>query len=403
MTMQYAAFAQALTAGGVCTDPWVDGTPRFRSAPFTVGAREAGLLAGAAEAVAGAYHEAALLVLDEPRWLDEFFLLSPVQKLLWQASAPFWHGIARADVFFLADGRPVVCELNADTPSGQPEAVLLGPLAGVPAERDPNRDLEAHFGALLDRFLPAPATVAMIYPTEIAGDFALIRLYQRWCERRGHRVVLGSPYNLRRARPGRVALFGTPCDIVLRHYKTDWWAERLPVWRDEEPYPDPAPLLEQLEVLIGSGCPVLNPFAAVLAQNKRTMAFLWQRRTSLSAGARAAVEDHLPETFRLEDLPVQRLLDEREEWVLKSDYGCEGEEVLIGQALSASQWRECLDQALPARWIAQRRFTARTTAAGEVVNHGVYLVAGQAAGLYARLSRGATDVGAVSAPVEVWQ
>jgi len=35
------------------------------------------------------------------------------------------------------------------------------------------------------------------------------------------------------------------------------------------------------------------------------------------------------------------------------------------------------------------------------VNHGVFLVAGQAAGLYARLSRGATDAGALSAAVEI--
>jgi hypothetical protein len=36
-----------------------------------------------------------------------------------------------------------------------------------------------------------------------------------------------------------------------------------------------------------------------------------------------------------------------------------------------------------------------------VINHGVYLVAGRAAGLYARLSSGATDVSARSAAVEV--
>jgi hypothetical protein len=399
--MSYATFAESLTAGGLCTDPWVDGSPRFRAAPLVVSSAEVAALAVAAEEVAAAYHEAALLVLDAPHLLDDFFGLTPVQKLLWQSSAPFWHGLARADVFLLEDGRPVVCELNADTPSGQPEAVMLGPLCGVPPERDPNRALEARFGELLDRLLPVPGGVGIVYPTEVAGDFALVRLYQRWCERRGHRVTLGSPFNLQAGSAGRVALFGSPCDVVIRHYKTDWWGERLPVWRDEEPYPDPAPLLGPLALLLGSEVPVLNPFASVLAQNKRTMAFLWSQRAALSPAARAAVEDHLPETFRLEDLDPARLAEERQEWVLKSDYGCEGEEVLIGAALTPVDWRQALDLALPGRWIVQRRFRARASADGEVVNHGVYLVAGQAAGLYARLSTGATDAGAVSVPVEV--
>ena len=68
---------------------------------------------------------------------------------------------------------------------------------------------------------------------------------------------------------------------------------------------------------------------------------------------------------------------------------------------SAGEWQACLDHALPRRWIAQRFFKARQNAAGEVVNHGVYLVAGRAAGMYARLSSGATDVSARSAAVEV--
>jgi hypothetical protein len=399
--MTYAAFARSLTDSGLCTDPWVDGSPRFRSAPLVLSTAEVTALACAAEALAAAYHEAALLLAEEPRWLDDFLGLTPVQKLLWESSAPFWHGLARADVFFLEDGRPVVCELNADTPSGQPEAVMLGPLCGVAPERDPNRGLEARFGELLDRFLPGPGTVGIVYPTELAGDFALVRLYQRWCERRGHRVMLGSPFNLQPATAGRVALFGVPCDLVIRHYKTDWWGERLPIWRDEEPYPDPAPLLGPLDLLLGAEVPVLNPFAAVVAQNKRTMALLWSRRAELGPAARSAVEEHLPESFRLEDLDPGRLADQREDWVLKSDYGCEGEEVVIGAELSPRQWRDTLDLALPHRWMAQRRFRARRCQGGEVVNHGVYLIGGQAAGLYARLSAGATDAGSVSVPVEV--
>ena len=90
----------------------------------------------------------------------------------------------------------------------------------------------------------------------------------------------------------------------------------------------------------------------------------------------AAVRAHLPVTLRLEAADRARLAAEQADWVLKSDYGCEGEEVIIGRQVPASEWRACLDQALPRRWIAQRYFQARQDAAGEIVNHGVYLVAG---------------------------
>ncbi len=411
----YGALAQALVRTGLVTDPWVDGRPRFSPQPLRLPAAQARDLAVAAEAVAAVCQEAVGLILARPELLDDFFALTPVQKLLWHSSAPLWHGLARADLF-LVDGpggpRPVVCELNADTPSGLPEAVLLGPASGVPPERDPNRTLEPRAVDLLARFLAsverdpaAPATVGIVYPTEVAGDFGLIRLYQRWCEARGWKVVLGSPFNLRPAPGGRVALFASPCDLVVRHYKTDWWTERLPIWADEEPYLDPEPLHGPLRALLAAAaagrCAVVNPFASVLVQNKRLLAFLWEQIDGLSPAARAAVEAHVPPTVRLEAADRAQLAAEQADWVLKSDYGCEGEEVILGRAVDAAEWAACLELALPRRWIAQRYFHARRDPDGQLVNHGVFLVGGRRAGLYARRSPGATDAAAVSVAVEL--
>jgi hypothetical protein len=66
----------------------------------------------------------------------------------------------------------------------------------------------------------------------------------------------------------------------------------------------------------------------------------------------------------------------------------------------ADLWDESLEMAVPGRWIAQRRFRPRLQEDGvTAVNHGVFLVAGQAAGLYARLAAHGTDRAALSAPV----
>jgi len=83
--------------------------------------------------------------------------------------------------------------------------------------------------------------------------------------------------------------------------------------------------------------------------------------------------------------------------VLKTDYGCEGDEVLVGRETPAELWADWLAHAIPHRWIAQRHFESRRDVAGRIANHGVVLAGGCAAGLYTRLSPRATDVSAISA------
>jgi glutathionylspermidine synthase len=406
----YDVFARRVVASGVLTDPWIDGEPRFRAAPLVVPADRAAALASAGALIAAAYHELCLLVEDEPRFLDDFFQLTPHQRLLWEASKPVWHGLARADLFFTADG--LACaELNCDTPTGEAEAVVLGALAHAdhPHLGNPNQDLERRFCALVElvskrelaRPPPGPLRVGLVYPTEFTEDLSLVRLYKKWFEARGWSVVLGSPYNLTSTSDG-VALFGRPIDVMLRHYKTDWWTERASAWDDDE-LPDQAPLEGPLRVMLGgmaSGTlAVVNPLGAVLAQNKRAMAFLWEHLHRFSLASQRTIEQLVPFTSRLETLHREQLVAEQREWVLKSDYGAEGEEVVVGRAVDRGTWLASLEHARPGRWVAQRHFEAETNAAGEVANYGVFLIAGEPAGLYVREQVGPTDASAVSVPV----
>jgi hypothetical protein len=247
--------------------------------------------------------------------------------------------------------------------------------------------------------------VGIIYPTEMPEDLSMVLLYRQWFEERGFCVTLGSPFNLRRFAGGAAGLFDTPCDVFVRHYKTDWWTERRPVWKEEAGVPDPEPLSDQLGIILGSVLSgrsvVVNPFGAVVAQNKRAMALMWERIDLFSESSRGAIRRYLPETLRLETLTPAALLADREKWVLKSDYGCEGDEVVVGAETDPALWAECIDAALPGRWIAQRCFKPLRDGDGAVANHGVYLIAGEASGLYTRLSTGSTDRHALSVPVLV--
>lgn len=408
----YDALAARLLQTGVIHDPWLDGQERFRAEPLLVSPAERDALYAAAEAVARAYDELCRIVAAQPLLLDTFFALTPVQKLMWEAAQPRWHGIARADVFHTAAG-PAVCELNCDTPTGEPEAVLLNALVTAPpGAADPNAGLERRFCDMIEALVrarlhapPSQLTVGIVYPTETSEDLPLIHLYRRWFEARGWRVVLGSPFNLGATPAREVTLFGQPCAVVLRHYKTDGLGERAPVWDDDDPYLDAAPLLAPLAALIDAEdagrAVVVNPLGAVLPQNKRAMAFMWERQELFSSEAQEAIRRHVPRTLRLECAPLEELAAQRERWVLKSDYGAEGMEVLLGPQCTPEAWNSALVHAVPGRWVAQERFTPLPDAAGESVNLGVFLVAGQAAGLYARVQRGATDWLAKSAPVLV--
>jgi len=408
----YDAFAKRIVASGVLSDPWLNGEPRFQREPLILEPKIAEDLYRAAEEVAAVYNEMCLIVGDDPSLLDEFFVMTPFQKAMWTGSQPHWHGIARADVFITEDGSLAFTEINCDTPTGEAEAVILGQLAKEEPGRekliDPNRDLEARFASLVEALAAqeleanAPPSIGLVYPTEFTEDLSLVRLYKKWFEARGKNIVLGSPYNLT-YDGDTTLLFDTPVGVILRHYKTDWWGERESVWDDDE-VPDPEPLAEALQSLFGGMAAgrltVVNPFGAVLPQNKRAMAFFWEHIHQFSTTAQAVIERYIPVTQRLETMHEEQILAQREDWVIKSDYGAEGDEVIIGRQTTDEIWKTSILHARPGRWVAQRYFQAKPIDdKGSIVNHGVFLIAGEACGLYGRIQVGSTDDRALSAPI----
>lgn len=406
----YAQFAQELYDTNIISDPWIEGQERFRLAPIVLPAELYGRFRRAGEAIGRAYDELAGIVWERPELLDEYFHLTPYQKLMWLASEGRWHGIARLDIFLLADGQIRICEMNSDTPSGEAETVVVNRLLhrSHPDTLDPNAGFEERFVRMVfDSYRASAAdaavdrpSVGVLYPTDLPEDLSMIAMYREWFERRGCRVTLGSPYNIHAAPDGKVALFDTPVDVMIRHYKTDWWGERLPSWLDEAEYADPDPLAPQLRLVLDADAAgtlaVVNPFGGVMTQNKLTMAFLWNNIPLLSPASAEAIRAYIPETHRLGDVDPGSLV--QEEWVLKSDYGCEGDEVIIGKLASQEIWEKSLAAAIPERWILQRYFEAGADERGLVPNYGLYLIAGEAAGIFTRLSSHSTDYTAVVPP-----
>lgn len=421
----YGEFARMLYATNALSDPWLGGKERFRLQPVVLSQTLAERLANAAERVGALFNEVSEIVLDHPELLDEFFGLTPFQKAMWLASGGRWHGIARVDLFVCADGRIRSCEMNSDTPSGEAEAVLINQLLHqfYPNTTDPNTNFPEAFWQMLvashqarlqiaDFPLPVPPSfpqsVAIIYPTDLPEDLSMIAIYKRWLEERGCRVVLGSPYNLGLNKQRQVTVIDQPVDLILRHYKTDWWGERETVWTTQAEFLDPDPLDRELLLLLEAEnegrVTVVNPFGSVITQNKLAMALMWERQELFSSEAREWIVELIPETRRATGVDLHQL--NPKEWVLKSVYGCEGDSVICGAFAKPQDWQLALTTLIPRHWIAQRFFEVEPledeqTAEKMLPNYGVYLLGGQTAGFYTRLSKKATDYTSVTAPTFV--
>lgn len=414
-TNSYTDFAHAIYETGILSDPWFDGVERFRLDGVVLTPERARRLAEAAERIAYLHHELVEILVEHPELLTEFYPLTPYQLAMWQTSGGMWHGMARADLFVLENGRIVCCELNSDTPSGHAEAVLLNNLLYERncrehgALRNPNAAMADAFIAMLreshDKRTDAELRrVGLIYPTEMTEDLGMMTLLTTWMERVGITVVAGSPYNLHR-RNGGIEVLDHPVDLIVRHYKTDWWGERETVWTDATDYPDSAPLHEPLSALLGAEMEgevtIVNPFGSVVTQNKLSLAFMWEHIELFAPESQNRIRELIPETRRMITFAPERLLHEREAWVLKSDYGCEGRETICGAFVNDEQWRRAIETAVPEHFVAQRFFRVAPDEQGMLPNFGVYIFGGTATGFFTRLSKQSTEYSSVTAPTYV--
>jgi glutathionylspermidine synthase len=403
----YNELAQVIYDTCIITDPWIDGKERFSTEPVILSHSFYKKLCTAAEKIGALYDEFTHIVWNHPNILDEYFNLTPYQKLMWLSSNGDWHGIARMDLFELEDGRIQVCEMNSDTPSGEAEAVLLNNIFEkyYPSLENPNKNFKDDFCSMILYMFNSSTceldrpTIGIVYPTEMPEDLSMISLYESWFNDISAEVILGSPYNLRLLKNHELALFDTKVDILFRHYKTDWWGERLNIWIDEEEVPDPEPLDYQLRIILDASLTgnlvIINPFGSVLTQNKLSLSFFWENMELFSKESINTIKEYIPETYKLSN----RINSEnsKNDWVLKSDYGCEGDEVIIGPYVSDDIWKESLEKAIPEHWILQKFFNAKKNKDGLISNYGIYLIGGKPSGIFTRLSNGGTDYHAITA------
>ncbi len=296
--------------------------------------------------------------------------------------APFFWG--RFDMFERAGGGLAALEYNCDKPAGQREIWASEELR--PARGNPNRGARARFRRELaeawrrhaGRARGRPRLAILCDPAH-REEFRLAYLFGAEARALEWEWDVVDPLTLT-VEDGRAVAYGTPVDVVLRHYPAEYLHE-LPAARG----------------LLDARVLWLNDPRAVVAQAKSAFAALWALLRGghwLTRAEASLVERLVPPTALASQVGwLDRARARPEDWVLKPVLGRYSERVAAGALASPGEWQAALAAAAasPREWIVQafvppRRRWLPSADGGRpgYVNWGVYLAGGQPAGICPR-------------------
>lgn len=230
-------------------------------------------------------------------------------------------------------------------------------------------------------------TAALLYAPGFLEDEQVARTLARELRNHGFTThLVQSPFALKWHHRS-ASLRSNPAvniDLLIRFYQVEWLSQ-LPGWTGWK------------NILRSNDRPrVINPTISAISESKR-LGLCFHRFSERTT----TLQRLLPECREPSDiigLP-------KDDWVLKKTYSNTGDAVYLGTNMVSVDWSSLLANARrhSHHWVAQRRFETLTlpSATGPVKPCvGVFVIAGQAAGAYVRLSRTQiTDAYSLEAPV----
>lgn len=285
-----------------------------------------------------------------------------------------------------------VSEVNADVPGGFSEATEFtrAIAAHHPGLVPTGAPGEAWADAITSH-APARATGALLFAPGFVEDQQVVSYLAGLLRARGVSAVLAQPQQLA-WRDGRAWLETSahhgPLDFVVRFFQAEW-LPKLPRGVAWQP------------LVVGGRTPVGNPGISVLLESKR-FPLVWDRLRTPLPTWRALLPETRPMPFDAAGVSA--------EWMLKSAYSNNGDDVLHRELTPLAEWRKSTRWLAFGRggWLTQRRFESRPIETPWGPMHvclGVYVIDGRAAGMYGRLSRGpivdfrAADVAVLTEPI----
>jgi glutathionylspermidine synthase len=314
-------------------------------------------------------------ILRRPELWPRLAIPRPLQKLLRDCPAdcltPSPLRVMRFDFHPTPEGWRI-SEVNADVPGGYSESSLLPTLMAEALDADlhPAGNPVNHWCSAM-RNAAGDGPVGLLCAPGYMEDRQILCFLGRCLAAHGlsstHLHLPQLPFHDRQFCDST----GRPFRAILRFYQAEWLAQlprRLP-WR---------------ELFAGSVTPVVNAAAAIFTESK-AFPLVWNDLGTFLPTWRSL----LPITRAPDEVPWQR-----DTWLLKEAFSNNGDSVLIPGITDTRIFRRIHRElrwlsAARRRWVAQQRFsiTPVETALGPMYPClGIYVINGNAAGIYARIS-----------------
>jgi len=316
---------------------------------------------------------------------------SPASMLTMGISEDMAHALGTCDYdptkhirFMRFDFHPTIdgwqiSEVNSDVPAGYPEASIL------PALAQPYFSGYKQYGCFgtafkhrMSALVPTGATIAYLHDTHTVEDYQILHYLGDLMEAAGYKSMYASPSHVKwgcvTASPLRYRDSDTSCisnlaacrqaeDIggIVRYFPVEWLecTPNMP-WRD----------------FVNSQTPSCNHPIALLTQSKRLPVVWDELGVNVSTWKKL-----LPETV------CAGKFSGEPGWILKPAFGRVGEGITIPGTMSEEEENAVRHAAKhdPTQWVAQRLFESAPID-GTHINVGVFVMDGQFAGFFSRIS-----------------
>ncbi len=374
-------FEQALARSYLIFDAYVSGERRVDLHPIVLSAPQHQEAVTCATTTAKLISQVAALAHDDEAEARCYGFSDDVRQLAaasWQARDSY--SLYRVDLLWGEDGFRA-CEINADCPGGQNEALglpLLSQAAGFWSGVNPTNVVEKLCDALIE-LSRGEGAIALIYATAYAEDLQVCALIHRELVRRGAAALLASPTALRRKGKG-LCIGPQKISVLYRYFPTEYMEGQRN-------------LSAILDAVASGSVRTLSNFAEIFTQSKLAFARAHIHKQKLSATAAEGLR-FVPLTYAVSDVPQEQLQAERPQWVLKRALGRVGEEVFVGSLVSDEDWLRVLAKARVEHgqgeaWIVQAFVPQRpiwTPVGPRLLTLGAYVLNGRFCGYFARLT-----------------
>ncbi|MDR0272711.1 MAG: glutathionylspermidine synthase family protein [Clostridiales bacterium] len=248
-----------------------------------------------------------------------------------------------------------ISEVNSDVPAGWPEASVL------PALAEKYFDGFKQYGCFGDalkkkllRLIPEGSTIAYLHDTHTVEDYQILKYMGNLLEKYGYSSVYASPEHIKWDENKAVGIGG-----IVRYFPVEWMEFSPADWKS----------------FVNSETPSCNHPIALLTQSKR-LPLVWDELGVEIPAWRKL----LPETKCITALPS------RGGRILKPAFGRVGEGINI--CVTKQEEKEIYAAAKnePTQWVAQKMFESKPID-GLHINVGVFVIDGEFAGFYARVSK----------------